>query len=64
MKYLAIVLISFAAVGSIGVLCAYLINRQVNSYSIDKILQRVGDIQDEEPPRIAIVYGAAVFKNG
>jgi SanA protein len=64
MKYFWILFISLIILGLIGVLCAYLINWQVKSYSIDKISLTIGDVPIEEPNRVAIVYGAAVYKNG
>ncbi len=64
MKYFWIVFISLAVTSLIGVLCAFLINKQVESYSNGKIKQSAEEVENEIPRRVAIVYGAAVFKNG
>lgn len=64
MKYFWIILISLIIISVIGVVCTYLINWQVKSYSENKIKQTIDELPDEEPPQVAIVYGAAVYKNG
>lgn len=64
MKYFWIILISLISFGLISYLCAYLINNHVKSYGKDKIKQKIKEVPDEEPKRVAIVYGAAVYKNG
>ncbi len=64
MKYFWIILIALVSFGAVFFLCAYLINQHVKSYSISKIKQKIEDVPDEKPQRVAIVYGAAVYKNG
>jgi SanA protein len=64
MKYFLIILTSLIITGVSAVLCAYLINWRVSSYSLDKIYLKVEDVPKEEPLRIAIVYGAAVYQSG
>ncbi|MEZ5346291.1 MAG: ElyC/SanA/YdcF family protein [Pyrinomonadaceae bacterium] len=64
MKYFWIVLVSLIFIGLLGILCSYFIVRQVRSFSSEKIKNSIGEIPDEEPPPVVIVYGAAVLKNG
>lgn len=64
MKYFWITLIALITLGLISLLFAYLINSHVKTYSTDKIKQTVEEVPDEEPKRVAIVYGAAVLRNG
>lgn len=64
MKYFWIILISLISFGLIFYLCAYWINNHVKSYAKGKIKQTIEEVPDEEPKRVAIVYGAAVYKNG
>lgn len=64
MQYFWIILISLIILGVVGLICAYLINRQVKSFSRHKIKLTIDEIPDEEPPQIAIVYGAKIYENG
>lgn len=64
MKYFWIILIILIILGLIGLICAYLINNHVKSYAKGKIKQTIEEVPNEEPKRVAIVYGAAVYKNG
>lgn len=64
MKYFWITIIALIVIGLVGVFCAYFINKWVKSYGVGKIKQSAEEVENEMPPRVAIVYGAAVFKNG
>ena len=64
MKWFWIILICFVTLALTGFFCAYLINKSVKSYSKNKIKSTIEEVPVEEPPRVAIVYGAAVYKNG
>ena len=64
MKWLWIILITLIIAGVIAFLCAYLINWQVKSYSDGKIKKTIEEVPNEDPRRVAIVYGAAAYKNG
>ncbi len=64
MKYFWIILILLIITSLVVVLIAYIVNGQVTAYSRDKIYSSVEDVPNEEPHRVAIVYGAAVNKGG
>jgi SanA protein len=64
MKWFWIILISLVVTGLILFLCAYLINQSVKSYGNGKIKQTIESVPNEKPMRVAIVYGAAVYKGG
>ena len=63
MKWLWIFFFALIILGPVVWLCTYLINQRVISYSTDKIKQTIDEIPSEEPPRMAIVYGARVYEN-
>jgi len=50
--------------GLLGLLSIYLINRYVHSQTDTKIQTSITEIPVEEPPRIAIVFGARVWPDG
>ena len=50
------------AIGGVSAMC--LIDRHINSLAADKIETSMTEIPVEEPPRIAVVFGAGVTKDG
>lgn len=60
MKWFRRILLILLIVGLIGLFAVYLINRHVHSVSDGKIETSITKIPAEEPPRIAIVFGARV----
>ncbi|MET0754163.1 MAG: ElyC/SanA/YdcF family protein [Pyrinomonadaceae bacterium] len=60
MKWFRRILLILLIVGLTGLLAVYLINRHVHSVSDGKIETSITKIPAEEPPRIAIVFGARV----
>ena len=59
-KFLVILAVLFLS----AMVFMYSINRQVNSYSLGKISQTIDEVPNDSPKRIAIVYGAAVYRSG
>ncbi|MCY7376493.1 MAG: YdcF family protein [Pyrinomonadaceae bacterium] len=64
MKWFYRISITLIFVGLIGLLSVYLINRRVKSQSVGKMLTSIMEVPTENPPRIAIVFGAKVWENG
>ena len=64
MKWFLRILLSFLGIALIGVLTVAVINRCVYSQTGDKIQKSMTEIRTEEPPRVAIVFGARVFPDG
>lgn len=58
------ILLILAIFGFAGLFSIYLINRHVYSVSDGKIETSITNIPPEEPPRIAIVFGARVRSDG
>lgn len=61
MKWLRCVVLSVFAIGLLGLSCIYLINRRVQSAGAPKLQTSMTEIPVENPPRIAIVFGAEVW---
>jgi SanA protein len=64
MKWLWRILLTLLILGGIGLLSIYFINRYVYSQTGPKIQTSITEIPVEEPPRIAIVFGARVWDDG
>ncbi len=64
MKWFLRILFSLLGVALVGVLITAVINRYVHSQTDAKIQKSLTEIAVEEPPRVAIVYGARVFPDG
>ena len=64
MKWLWRILLTLFIVGLIGLLAVYLINRHVHSVFDEKMETSITEIPIEEPPRIAVVFGARVCDDG
>ena len=64
MKWLLRIVLIFLSVGSIGLLIIYFINERLQSQAAGKIQSSITEIPTENPPRIAIVFGARVWENG
>jgi SanA protein len=63
MKRFLQVLLVFIAFTLIGILSLGLINKYVRSSVSEKLETSITEIPTEEPPRIAIVFGARVWEN-
>jgi SanA protein len=57
-------LISGLVFGFIGFIFVYLVNRQVNSYTNNRLQNSITEIPVENPKRVAIVLGAKVWDDG
>ena len=64
MKWIWRILLTLLVIGAIGVASIYFINLHVHSVSDDKMQTSITEIPTENPPRIAIVFGAKVWDNG
>lgn len=64
MKWFLRILLGLLAFGSVGLLIVYIVNLQVNSYAAPKLQTSITEIPKEEPPRVAIVFGAGVRSDG
>lgn len=64
MKWIWRILLTFLIIGVIGLISIYLINLHIHSVSDNKIQTSMTEIPTENPPRIAIVFGAKVWDNG
>lgn len=64
MKWLYRIIISFLIISSVGLLAIYLINIRIQSQAAGKTQTSITEIPIENPPRVAIVLGAKVSKNG
>jgi vancomycin permeability regulator SanA len=64
MKWFLRILLGLLAFGAVGLLIVYIVNRQVNSYAAPKMETSITEIPREEPPRVAIVFGAGVRSDG
>lgn len=53
-----------SALGLIALLFVFAVNKYVEKNQSDKIKTSMTEIPTEEPPRIAIVFGARVWENG
>ena len=64
MKWFRRIFLTLAVVGLAGLVSIYLINRHVHTVSDEKLQTSITNIPVEDPPRIAIVFGARVWDNG
>ena len=64
MKWFYRILLTLSVVALLGVGSIYLINRHVQSLAAAEIRTSITEIPTEEPPRVAIVFGARVWENG
>lgn len=64
MKWFWRVLLTFVIVGLLGLLLIYFVNRHVHSVFDEKVKTSITEIPTEEPPRVAIVFGARVWSSG
>jgi SanA protein len=63
MKRFLRILLVFLALALVGILSLGLINKYVRSSVAEKLETSITEIPVEEPPRIAIVFGARVWEN-
>lgn len=64
MKWFRRIILSLFVFTLIGLLSVYLINRHVNSLAKGRLQNSMTEIRVEDPPRVAIVFGARVWDNG
>ena len=64
MKWFKRILLMILAVSLIALLSVYLVNRHIHSVSDAKIRTSITEIPVEEPPPVAIVFGARVWDSG
>ena len=64
MKWFWRTFLTLLILGLIGLLAIFIINRYVYSQTNDKIQTSITEIPIENPPRIAIIFGARVWDNG
>ena len=64
MKWLLRIVLIFLSVSTIGLLVIYFINSRLQSQAAARIQSSITEIPTENPPRIAIVFGAKVWENG
>lgn len=64
MKWFLRIVLSLVALGLIGILTVAVVNKYVTSNNAGKIKTSITEIPAEDPPRIAIVFGARVWDDG
>lgn len=64
MKWFLRIILSLLVISLLGLLCVYLINRHVHGYTDQRLETSMTEIPTEDPPRIAIVFGARVWDDG
>ncbi len=64
MKWFLRIVLSFAALCLIGIVSIGLINKYVRIQNAGRIQTSITEIPAEDPPRIAIVFGARVWNDG
>ena len=64
MKRFRRILLGLIALGLVALLTVYIINLQVRSYTGGKLQVSITEIPAEQPPRVAIVFGAGVRSDG
>jgi vancomycin permeability regulator SanA len=64
MKWFLRILLGLSALSLVALLIVYFINLRVQSYSVGRLQTSITEIPAEEPPRVAIVFGAGVRSDG
>jgi SanA protein len=64
MKWFLRILLGLAALSLVALLIVYLVNLRVQSYTAGRLQTSITEIPSEEPPRVAIVFGARVWNDG
>jgi len=64
MKWFFRILLGLLAFSLVALLTVYLINLRVQSYADGRLQTSITEIPAEEPPRVAIVFGARVWNDG
>ena len=64
MKWFLRILLGLLAFSLVALLSVYIINLQVQSYADGRLQTSITEIPSEEPPRVAIVFGARVWNDG
>jgi vancomycin permeability regulator SanA len=64
MKWFLRIGLGLILLGLIGLLTVYIVNRHVHSYTERRLETSITEIPREEPPRVAIVFGAGVRSDG
>ena len=63
MKWFYRIVLTLILVSAIGMLTVYLVNRHIQSQAAGEIYTSITEIKTEEPPRVAVVFGAGL-ENG
>lgn len=64
MKWFRRIPLTLVAIGLAGLAAIYLINRHVQTYAGEKMRTSITRIPVEDPPRVAVVFGAGVRDGG
>jgi vancomycin permeability regulator SanA len=64
MKWFLRIFLSFLGLALSGILAVAVINKHVNSQNSGRIKNSITEIPSEDPPRVAIGFGARVWENG
>jgi len=64
MKWFRRITLGLITLGLVGLFVAYIVSLQVKSYTIHRLQASITEIPVEEPPRVAIVFGARVWSDG
>ena len=64
MKWFLKILLGLSALSLVALLIVYLINLRVQSYADGRLQTSITEIPSEDPPRVAIVFGAGVRSDG
>ncbi|MEP6902240.1 MAG: ElyC/SanA/YdcF family protein [Actinomycetota bacterium] len=64
MKWFLRIFLSLLAIGLIGLLSIAVINKYVYSNNSEKIKTSITEVPEEEPKRVAIIFGARVWADG
>jgi SanA protein len=64
MKRFFRILLGLITLGLVGLLTVYIVNLRVKSYADGKLQTSITEIPIEQPPRVAIVFGAGVRSDG
>ncbi|HEX8737844.1 MAG TPA: ElyC/SanA/YdcF family protein [Pyrinomonadaceae bacterium] len=64
MKWLQRITLGLITLGLVGLFVAYIVSLHVKSYKNQRLQTSITEIPSEEPPRVAIVFGARVWSDG
>jgi vancomycin permeability regulator SanA len=64
MKWFRRITLGLITLGLVGLFVAYIVSLHVKSYKNQRLQTSITEIPAEEPPRVAIVFGARVWSDG